>query len=402
MKRCLYLVLATVLLVGAFGVSGCGGGTGISPFLDMLKLIPDTPETRNVVYISDYARIRDIYDVPLPSTNSDDEAIFNYIVALLWDATIDMPRAAGESFISGIGPRQYAEVSPIRRQNIGFGPQDVDVNISAGYPPLTFEAIKGDFDLDAIEDALSQYDESVSPDTDSYHGVTLYIWSYQVNETFQYERFAPPVFDYLGRGTTLAVQEDYIFNIDTPELVKTMIDASQGREDSLADNPDFSLMAEALSEMGAYSCFLTDQVMCVDDESLIELMAFQMAGSSDMSTAELVEQIDEDVVAAAGGELLSVFRTFATGIGEDDKGPFMAIVFIYDSPEQASSDVDVFRQYVESGVSLWSGNPWADRVDSLEVWADGRGLQAKIYGDIARYTWMDIVSMRETLLWCGE
>jgi len=179
-----------------------------------------------------------------------------------------------------------------------------------------------------------------------------------------------------------------------------MIDASQGREDSLADNPDFSLMAEALSEMGAYSCFLTDQVMYVNNRGLMELMAAMMVEPNE-SIEEVLQHLKDDIVTAAGGELLSVFRTFATGIGEDEEGPFMAIVFVYDSPEQASSNVEVFRQYIEEGVSLWSGRPWADRVDSFEIWADGRSLRAKLRGYIT-LAWMDIVYIRDTLLWCGE
>jgi len=408
MKKWLYLVLATVLLAGAFGISGCGGTNG-SPFLDMLKLIPDAPSTRYSVYISDHARIRELYDVPLPSPDADDEEIEDYIMMLIGDAyKLENDPTAGRrfasgSFISGMGPFGYQFASPIRRQNIGFGPQDVDVDISAAFPPQVFEAIKGSFDLSVIEDALSQYDESVMPEISSYQGTAVYDFGPDIHPD---RRLSPPAFDQIGRGCTIAVQEEYVFRGQTIDAVEVMIDLSQGRETplgltSLADNPDFSLMATALSEMGAYSCFLTDQVMCVDDETLIYLMAAQMIEESDMSLEELVQQIKDDIVAAAGGGLLSVFRTYATGIGEDDEGPFMTIVFIYDSPELASSDIAVFEQRIENGVSLCTGEPWWAMVDNMEVWAEGRSLRAKLYGDIASI-WFEIVNTRDTLLWCGE
>ncbi|MFC1977805.1 hypothetical protein ACFLWS_06055, partial [Chloroflexota bacterium] len=42
-------------------------------FLEMLKLIPDTPDTRSPVYIIDYARIREIYEIALPSSDADND-----------------------------------------------------------------------------------------------------------------------------------------------------------------------------------------------------------------------------------------------------------------------------------------------------------------------------------------
>ena len=398
MRKWLYPGVAVMLLLSALGTSGCSGGTEGSPFLEMLKLIPDTHDTRWQVYISDHARIREIHDIALPSSDADAEVLEEYVIALAGDIS-DPHRLADCSFICGFGPRQYALVSPIRRQHIGFGPLDVDVDISAGLPPLQYEAAKGDFNLAAIEDALSQYDESVLPDVDSYHDNTLYIWSYVANEVHLDRRLEPPIFDNLGRGTTLAVQKDYICSQDTPEMVKTMIDASQGEVTSLADNSDFSLMATALSEMGAYSCYLSDQVMCVDNNSLVDLVATQIV-TSDMTVEEARQQFLDDIVTAAAGELLSFYRTYATGIGADDEGPFMTMVFIYDSPEQASSNVDVFKQQIESGFSVWTDVPWQDMVASPEVWAEGRSLRVKLRGDIV-FDWTSIIWARETLLWCS-
>ena len=72
MKKCLLLGLAIVVLVGAVGISGCKSTTE-SSFLEMLKLVPDIPATRLKVYISDHAKIRESYDIPLPSPDADDE-----------------------------------------------------------------------------------------------------------------------------------------------------------------------------------------------------------------------------------------------------------------------------------------------------------------------------------------
>ena len=107
------------------------------------------------------------------------------------------------------------------------------------------------------------------------------------------------------------------------------------------------------------------------------------------------------IVTAAAGEILSIFRTYAAGIGQDDEGPFMTMVFVYDSPQKAISDVDVFKRQIEEGFSVWTEKRWWDMVDSVEVWADGRSLRARLRGDIASM-WRDIVYFQDVLVWCGE
>ena len=179
MRKWLYLMLAAVLLVSTFGISGCGASdsTGNGSFLTMLKVIPDTPYTRRCVYVSNHARIREIYDISLPSPDADDGIIEEYILMLLGDVSeVENDPSAGcrlyrTSFISGFGYDAFK--SPIRRHNIGFGPQDVDMDIRAGLEPMVFEAIKGNYDLADIEESLSRYDESVLPDVDSYRGIKL-------------------------------------------------------------------------------------------------------------------------------------------------------------------------------------------------------------------------------------
>ena len=388
MKKCLLLGLAIMLLVSVIGVTGCKGAPEKgapekeNSFLEMLKVVPDTPGTRFSVYINDYARIREIYDIPLPSSDADDEAIEEYIETLEGDPSAGQ-RLGEVSFVSGMGPPMYAFYSPIRRQNIGFGPQDVDQDISAGPPPITFEAIKGRFDLAAVEDAISRCDESVMPDIERYEGIVIYDWGPDISIT---RPLMPPAFDNLGRGEAIAVQEDYVFRVLTIEAVKAMIDASQGELTSLADNPDFSLMAEALSEMGAYSAFLTDQVLDLD---FLERVA------------ELDESVTAEEIIAEAGQLLSPYRTYATGIGKDEEGVLMTIVLVYGSSEEASSDVVVLEQRIEKGTSIWTGRPWLDLIDSYEVWADGRTLRATLRGNIVR-SWLEIVYVRDTLLLQGE
>lgn len=367
MKKCLLLGLAIVVLVGTVGINGCKSTPESSlenPFLEMLKLVPDTPHTRFSVYINDFAKIREIYDIPLPPSDADDEAIAEYIMMLIGDPSAmssdpSVGRRLGEvSFVTGMGPKQYAFVSPIRRHNIGFGPQDVNQDILAGPPPMPFEAIKGRYDTSAIKQAVNRY-ESEIPQFEQYEGIMVIDWGYGGNELMLDKRLMPPAFDHLGRCRPLGVEDHYVFRAFDIDSIEAMTDASQGRMTSLADNPDFSLMAEALWEMRAYSAFLTDQVQSRE------------------------------------------YLTLATGIGKDEEGVLMTIVLVYDSPEEASSAVPVFEQRIEKGTSVWTGRPWRDLIDSHEVWADGRTLRAILRGQIVP-SWLEIVYQWDTLFLQGE
>ena len=213
------VVMAIILsLFACDGAATLEEDTHGGVFLEMLELIPDTPGTRNSVYISNHAKIREIYDVSVPPSDADDMAIAEYINKL-WGAPSavagDDPfvgrRLASASFISGIGPDfNHAFHSPIRRQNIGFGPQDVDMDIIAGVPPTVFEAAKGGYNPATIEDALNNYDEAESPEYEEYRGIAVYAWGYDGNELNLTRRLSPPFFDSLGRCRPLGVGDGHV------------------------------------------------------------------------------------------------------------------------------------------------------------------------------------------------
>ena len=397
MKRSVFWLLLCCLMAVTLVLWSCGGTPGgeqeeeeqeeeeeeeeeseSSPFLDMLRFIPDTSDTRLQLFICDYARIKQIYDISPPLSDADDEAMEEYILELALDESTNL-RFSSPSFISGMGPLRYAPSSPIRRQNIGFGPLDVDVDISAGTEPHAWEVIKGSFDLSVIEDAMNQYDESVTPEVGSYKGIVTYDWG---PGSWSGHRLSPPAFNNFSQGGTIAVQNDYILRASDMDNMKLMINASQGGGTSLADNPDFSLMATALSEMGAYSCRLTDQALWEHGVGRLSIT---------------YDDITEEAATAAVGQFLNPYRTYACGIGEDAEGPSITIVLVYDNPHQASSDVDALEQQIESGVSLSTDKPWRDIIDSFDIWAEGCSLRAKLRGDIVS-EWNTICWASDTLL----
>ncbi|HEY42138.1 MAG TPA: hypothetical protein G4O18_09855 [Dehalococcoidia bacterium] len=396
MKRWLCPILAIILLMTAIGVNGCkntGAQDGESPddtsggvFLEMLALIPDLPGIREYVQITDYTRIRELLDIARPAADVSEEVIRDYILALTYGPP-DTPLHPKASFLSGSDGLQ----NPVRRQNTGFGPQDINADIAGGvkpdsYLPSPYEAIKGHFDFPDVDDAMGSYDESLTPEIGSYQGITTYTWDHSPNLE---RRLVPPIFDKEGRGSSLAVQDEYVFLAYTPDNLANMIDASQGNIPSLADNPDFRVMATAFTEMGAHSVILSESGL--KDIPFFTDSLLWMYGINDSVTRE-------EIITEAS-PLLSYYRTFGVGIGYDDEGLFITIVLVYDGPQQAEADVDVFEQHIEENTSLYLETPWRDIVDSYEVWADGRSLRAVLRGDIL-VDWLSIFYYSDTLLVC--
>ncbi len=111
--------------------------TGSSVIHEMLSLIPDTPLNRNWVSFTSCADIRDTFNVSRPAPDADTNAIRSYIDSIYNFVSRDPLYARELSFISGMGtsslPMTYIrDHHPIRRENVGFGPQDVDYSIFAG------------------------------------------------------------------------------------------------------------------------------------------------------------------------------------------------------------------------------------------------------------------------------
>ena len=73
------------------------------------------------------------------------------------------------------------------------------------------------------------------------------------------DRFALPAYDQLGRGGRIAVQKGLAYRtVETPGM-QLLIDTAQKQHASLADNRDYALLAEGLSQLGAFTAFLSSE-----------------------------------------------------------------------------------------------------------------------------------------------
>jgi hypothetical protein len=293
-------------------------------------------------------------------------------------------------FISGMGKGIYTSyygygftnANPIREKMIGFGPLEVERSILSATidqeSPGNYEAIKGDFDATAISRSFDQYEEDYQrPQVSSSDGIDIYSWD--SSGYSQQRSLMPPVFDFSGRGHTLAVIPDYIFGSQQPGRIDEMIDSSQSRTPSLADDHRYQVLADKLETMGNMSAIMSvDKILKSDN----------WPGKSPLFTK-----------AAQSAPLMGPYAAFGAGLSVDDKGLFVSLVLLYDSPYLAEKDIEVLKERLRYGTNN-QNSPWAIEVDDSEIWADGNVLCARLYGNVTNY-W-DCFVYQEPLLVRGN
>lgn len=138
----------------------------------LLRLIPDTPETRSLVFLRDYARIRELFDFPLPGPGADQQAMERYSNGPWPKERPDFSAPKNYFFLTD-GPTAWR--SHIQRQYLGFDIRNEDQAMVAGVLQNKLEVLMGRFDPEAFDRALSACSgECTPPDTrETYEGVTF-------------------------------------------------------------------------------------------------------------------------------------------------------------------------------------------------------------------------------------
>ena len=150
-----------------------------------------------------------------------------------------------------------------RRRYLGFDLRDVQRGAEVGLPPEKLEVLQGDFDPSVTARALAACTECEPPEATERAGIKFYSWGEDLRVDIK-KILAPPAFDRLGRGSHIAVQTNHVFRSLELAGMRSLIDTSLGRQDSLAEVDEFRLLAAGLDELNAYSGLLTDETQSLD------------------------------------------------------------------------------------------------------------------------------------------
>ena len=186
---------------------------------------------------------------------------------------------------------------------------------------------------------------------------------------------APPAFDRLGRGGRIAVRGSYVFRTLETADMETLIDTNLRRVPSLGEVEEFRHLARGLTELGVYSAYLSDVTQELD------------------GTARALGLEDSLI--------LRPYSTFATGVGIDKDGSYMALIMVHANEQDADENLELLRKRIGGTSSSVTGRPWSEvfDIDSLDARSEGRVLLAKLrrFGDIG-YDWVNFIFHKDPLL----
>ena len=343
-------------------------------YMDLLGLIPDRPETRNgrIVYINDYDMIRRVFAIQLSGPDDEDFAQLHSeyysgereTLPFLTSDTIFGP------FYSDRSVRN--DKVNLNRHYLAFDYANMDESIIDTTPGNRIEVIKGQFDPHLTQDALMACSECTSPDLETYKGFRYYGWG----EDHAYDlemRFEPPAFDELGWASRIAVLDTYVLRtLGSPDM-KATIDAGMGEGPSLANLEDFRTLVDSMAQLGVFSMLLSDYVE------------------------------PWDVSGYLGPEpRMRPFKAFATGIGQDDQGGYMALALVHASAVSAKTNVRLLHRTIRAAPVLNThlDITWSELIDrdGLEIHVDDRVVLCKIRGDAITREWDAWVHRMENLI----
>lgn len=365
---CALVIISLVIVPSLF--YGCSEGDSSNRFHQLLKLIPseykDSPEA---LVLTDLASYYEDYGISLTDSEGKPITPEEYINFIREN---EIHITLGGSDITGYGRQAMSGTTQVNY--VGYDFTSLDAEIQTGSSPVNVVAAIGRYDPKSMRDALSHQDEwpfwAVDAYTiEEYRGVTIHSWG-DGFEIHLDTRLMPPHIDQLGRARPLAVTDKYLFYAPSLEAIKLMIDASQGKTESLADLPEFAAIADGLSELNTYTAL-------VGDESLANG--------------------DPELTGTYPGPRLKKFVTFGSGLGEDSKGIYMALVLYHESADDAESNISLLKQRIADTNSIFEDIQWSEIITDTEIRVDGNLMLAKLYTD-SLSLWTIIPYGRDILL----
>jgi len=340
------LVVALLLPLGCPGEDGAGRS---DRWLELLRVVPDNDKTHQAVYLQDVQG---------------------------WQRASQ--RNLRGHHLSGIS--QYSGlVTPEEcRQQRGYSWRDVAQTIEAGSPFLEYQAVRGAFDHDAIDQVMRAGPMSHLLSIEHYRDFEYYYWDDKDAARLRLQIARQPIG---SPGHRLAVLDDHILwtaGCDGRQEIEDMIDSYTGDLSSLADSEDYRLLARELGNLDTYTAYFTTATQAY---SILEELLEREQGWGNL-TAERAQEMIAQIEAAP---LLKPYSAFATGVGVDGDGPFLAIVILNPDADTARDNAALLQRRLQETQNLTYGVAWSHFFDTVEIDSRGRLTRARVYGDISSF-----------------
>lgn len=403
MKKLFLLALLSVAAISCGSDSdnqGPASGPGPVPsdFERVLNLMPVTAESRAYTRVNAWAAIAEAYGIEIPGPDATYEDVKAYRETILirpyeplgGDEPPENPPLFlfGEDWLSGF-PGRYVSALPDRKVALGFDTHNVTISALSGEsvsqgPHLFIDVVLGD-----INGALSTrlLDDCVMcfapPDVIEYQEKSYYSWFESLRGEID-ARLGLPVFDHIGRGGRLYVEDGAAARTMRTQDMQAFLDAHAGRTQRLGEIEEWRLAAAAMAELGAVSAAFTDEsenyisdfreIIGMDDAAAVYLP---------LAATDRYRRFEEVAASVKGSSAeLPAFEVAAAGSGWDGEKVYHAMALVFADEQIAVEAIVALRERASSGLylsSLLEPLPWSAIIESAEFSVDGRVVSAKIY-----------------------
>ena len=331
--------------------SGCSVPADGKTLGSILALVPDSPENRGYLTVSDLRAFLDDQDATLP----DDFGEIRFVDPVALFAPSDLLQQAVM--------QRDDDPDPLATE-YGISIGQVDRAVSFGEPPDTTDLLIGSFDPAAVATAVEAepvWSDELEQATSN--GQTFYTWG----EDNKVSGEGRTPMRQLGIGGRLWAGDTVAGFTRSTAVMEDLLAACTGAAPSLGDDPAFAGIAERLDAFDeAFNVTFTDQVSDGTDPS--------PRGSTPASPAS-------DVATPLAG--VTAYG-FASGPSDDPEQARIRLVIASGSDEQAAANETAFADIVETGASVTTRRPWSDllQIESSEV--DGRFLVVELRASNSR------------------
>ncbi len=330
----IYLVLVALLLPGCTGETK-ESATESNRWLELLSIIPANESTLKSAYLQDFT----YYSEQLQQYPGVTE-----------EYTVTHPHDL-------IGFKGYDEEE--WKQTLGFTAKDVEQSIYAGVSDKIYEAVRGNFTHEDIDNAAKTGPMNDQLEIVTYNGYEFYSWG----KDYEMNLKQHSLLRIMGRGHRLGYIDGFACWVLWTDGMKEMIDSHRNNIDSLADIDDYRLMADALEEYNINRAFFS---------------------SASYSQANIKKVLTDEVYTEALSINVYVkpYRALATGSGINEDGYYLMIVLLNPDEETAEQNAVLLEQQINEAKEStdFYMNRLPGIIEKMEISSQGVLTIACIYG----------------------
>jgi len=340
------LALCVGLALAAAAIGACGGGEKApqSAFYEFLRFVPDRPSYRAYLTFGD---------------------------AAAWHASWGVPRIDNLQQIFDLGPGLYAywisvmpwqtippsyllqsTASEDQRGFYGFDLFNLDRYLVAGNPPDWITVAGFSFDAEQIAGALTgsgyQADELAS-------GGTLY----RIGDDYRYDLNSPTTAGRMGDLNRIALLDGEMVIAKATELVTASLAAYNNEIPSLADDPEYVALAQALNDPALAGTGQLMGAIVMDDlettlrESIVTLR----------ETNPAMQELQERLAEGNQGPQLPAYSLVAFVTRHTEGATYLILAVVFPKGTDGQAAADLLADRLQNYVSL------ASKRRLMEMWA---------------------------------